>query len=296
MPNARDATATTTFQKLLVLGPTGSGKTTQIWTLPGRKFLYAFDPNALLSLRGCDIDYEEFLPDALELDATLKGFNKGAKDDTLKSKREPSVYMRWVNDLNKRHEEGFFKDYQWLCIDSLTLLANAVMDRQMFINGRYGGTEDLADYRVAGSKIAEVFRSICSLPINLYCTGHITSFQDDKTKRIETQINLPGKARNMLPMLFSNIWLAAASTDDKVGYVIHTKAEARGFQAIRTTIPNLPPIADVNIKDFNRAGDYGIGGILKNAKSRVTATPPVPATQPKQPQAAPGAAVEPAAS
>lgn len=284
MPNARDA-ALTHYHKLLVLGPTGSGKTTQIWTLPGRKFAYLFDPNAILSLRGCDIEYEEFLPDALELDATLKGFNKGSTSDQLKTstKREPTVYMRWVADLNDKHAKGFFKNFDWLCIDSLSLLANAVMDRQMYINGRYGGTEDLADYRVAGSKIAEVFRSICSLPINLYCTGHLTSFQDDKTKRIETQINLPGKARNMLPILFSNIWLAQAATDEKVGHVILTKAEARGFQSIRTTIAGLPAVCDVNIKDFTKPEQFGIGAILKGAKPRAA----MPLTKPTT---APGAA------
>src|SRR5512146_2529549 len=110
MANARDAAAPS-FNRLLVLGRGGSGKSTQIWTLPGRKFAYLFDPNALLSLRGCDLEYEQFLPDSLELDATLKGFNKGAKDDKLKSSREPTVYMRWVEDLNRRGDAGFFKEF-----------------------------------------------------------------------------------------------------------------------------------------------------------------------------------------
>lgn len=276
MPNARDAAAPS-FNRLLVVGRAGSGKSTQVWALPGRKFAYLFDPNALLALRGCDLEYEAFLPDSLELDATLKGFNKGSKDDKLKINREPTVYMRWVEDLNRRADSGFFKDFDWLIFDSLSLLSNAVFDRQMWLNGRYGGIEDLADFRVVGSKIAEVFRSICALPINLYCTGHLNSFQDDKTKRIETQINLPGRARTMLPMLFSNIWEARANTDEKAGYVILTRAEPRGFDSIRSTIPGLKPIEDVTLP-VDSAGRYvnpqnhGIGALLKRAQPRAVLT------------------------
>ena len=86
-----------------------AAKRQHIWGLPGRKFAYLFDPAALPSLRGLDIDYEQFLPECLELDATLKGFNKGAKDDKLKTSREPTVYMRWVEDLNKRCRRWFLQ-------------------------------------------------------------------------------------------------------------------------------------------------------------------------------------------
>ena len=46
----------------LLLGPTGSGKTSQILTLPGKTFCYLFDPSSLATLKGHDIEYELFLP------------------------------------------------------------------------------------------------------------------------------------------------------------------------------------------------------------------------------------------
>ena len=75
---------------------------------------YLFDPNAKLSLQGADIDYEEFLPDVLEMDSSLRGFNKGSVSDKSISKREPSVYMRWGKDLNDKATAGFFTNYDWL--------------------------------------------------------------------------------------------------------------------------------------------------------------------------------------
>ena len=55
MPNAKDSHAKVAH-KILILGKTGSGKTTQFLTLPGKKFIYLFDPNAILTLQdGSDL-------------------------------------------------------------------------------------------------------------------------------------------------------------------------------------------------------------------------------------------------
>lgn len=274
--NAKDADFAA-YERILVVGPTGSGKSAQIWTLPGRKFAYIFDPNSMQTLRGCDIDYELFLPEVLEMDATLKGFNKGAKSDRLTSKREPTVYLDWVENVNEKVEKGFFDQYDWLIFDSLTFLSKATMDRQLYINGRYGDIEDLADYRVVGSKLADVFQSIVSLPINIYATGHLQTFQDEKTKKITTNIWLPGKARNILPLIFTNVWLAKTEEDEDGGLVhlIRTKPEPRGLQDIRTSIPGLEAEENVTIRSFSSlqhvGAKGGIGALLEHRSQNVVA-------------------------
>jgi GTPase SAR1 family protein len=273
MPNARDAFDTPTFQKILVLGKGGSGKTSQFITLPGKKFVYLFDPGSRASIEGIDIDYEEFLPDAGDLDLWLRGFNTGSKSDTPKKgpgiiAPEPRCYFEWAEDFNQRVSDGFFANYAWIGFDSLTLLSKAMMDRQLFLNNRYGGIEDRADYRITGSKIGSVFRSICSMPNNIYATGHLTTFENEKTKILSTEINLPGSARTLLPLLFTNIWEARATTDGKNNYVLITKPEQRGFQEIRTSLLGLNPVEDVVIKDFKTPEKFGIGRMLSVAKNR----------------------------
>lgn len=217
------------------------------------------------------MDYEEFYPEFLEMDATLKGFNKNAKDDKPATKREPTLYMRWIDDINKRVEDGFFTGYDWLIFDSLTFLSKSVMDRQTFINGRYGGIEDLGDYRVVGSKLADVFGSIAGLPINILATGHISAFEDEKTKRIITQLQLPGKARNVLPLLFTNIWLAHTEEGDKgkLKYMVRTQPDPRGLKDIRNSIQGLAAEEDVTIPTFNEQSTrYGIGKLLTAVKEK----------------------------
>lgn len=270
MPNAKDA-AVEAHKRILLVGRTGSGKTTQIWSLPGRKFGYIFDPNAMSSLRGCDIDYEEFLPDVLGMDMTLKGFNKGAKSDSLTASREkpePKIFNKWVDDFNSKHSKGFFNGYQWLVFDSATFFTKAVMDRQLFINGRYGEVEDRPDYKIVGAKVADIFANISGMKINILMTGHIATYQDEKTQRIDTQLNLPGRARNSLPLQFTDIWLAHVTDAEKgAKYLVRTVPDPRGLQDIRCSVPGLAAIEEVTIKDFKNPTACGIGALLKKARA-----------------------------
>ena len=56
--------------RILAIGPAGSGKSTQLKTLPGKKLLFCFEDNALNSLQGdADIDYQLYLPDVVEIAA-----------------------------------------------------------------------------------------------------------------------------------------------------------------------------------------------------------------------------------
>lgn len=273
MPNAKDAELTNT-KRILMLGKTGSGKTAQIWTLPGKKFVYIFDPNTLSTIRGLDIEYAEFMPDVLEMDAMLKGFNKGAMDDKLPtktSKREPTAYIDWVSDLNKRVEEKYFESFQWLIFDSTTFISRAIMSRQLYINNRYGGLSDRADYRVVGDKIAELFSTINTMPLNIYATGHLQSYEDEKTSKVETKINLPGQARTILPLVFTDIFMT--TTDEggpkgEVRYLIRTQPEARGFQDIRTSMRGLKALEDVTIGTWGDGSvRYGIGKLLSQQRN-----------------------------
>lgn len=277
MPNAKDARLSSP-QRLLVVGPVGSGKTQQIITLPGRKFVYVFEPNTMRTLGGYDLDYEEFLITPSEMDFTLKGFNKDSKSDKLpgNKKPEPKQMIRWIDDFNAKCESGFFLDYDWLCFESLTLFKEILMDRQMFLNNRFGDIEDRADYRIAGSKLSEIFQVLTALPINLYVTGHLNEFEDEKTKKVRVQLDIPGSARRKLPVVFTNIWETSATTDTDKKYIIKTRADPRGFQDIRTSIRGLKDIEDVTFdpKDFDESTklykhpeNFGIGALLKRYKA-----------------------------
>lgn len=272
MPNAADADVSP-FHRIMLVGPTGSGKSAQIWTLPGRRFIYVFDPNTMATISGCDADYELFLPEFGDMDATLKGFNKDPRTnrtyvgDKPKKPKEPTLYMRWVEHINEFVESGRVKEFDWLVFDSMTFIAKSIMDRQLHINNRYGDLEELGDYRVVGSKIADVFGTISSLPLNILSTGHIQVYEDEKTKKNVTQIMLPGKSRAMLPLSHTDTWEARAG--EKPGtWEVKTLPEARGLQEIRSAMRGLKPVEDVTIRDWKNPTQYGIGGLIAKATKR----------------------------
>src|SRR5262245_43484201 len=213
-----------------------------------------------------------FLPEITDVDTSLKGFNRGSKDDGvgLKKRRiEPHLYNRWEDDVIKRD----FSPYNWLVIDSLTFLSKAIMDRQLYINNRYGGTEEIADYKVVCSKLAEVFGAITGAPINIFCTAHLSVYQDEKTSRIETQLYLPGRARSIIPLQFTDVFLAVTRDDEKKGtvYEVRTKPDPKGLQDIRTSIPGLDTFEDVTIQRFDdRSTDYGVGALVSGKRRFAT--------------------------
>lgn len=256
------------MSSILLVGRSGSGKTAQIWTLPGRKFAYVFDPNSMATLRGCpDLDVKEYYPDLLEMDATLKGFNKGSTSDEPSSAREPLIYSSWIDDINEKVESKFFADYQWVCFDSITFITKAVMDRQLYINKRYGEPEDRADYKIVGMKLFDVFSSINSMPgVDIFATGHLDTYKDEHTAKVETQLKLPGRARDMFPLIFTNVWLTHIEEfEDGLGYMVRTRPDPKGLRDIRCTIQGLETDEDVTIAPFPPNGDaskYGIGALL----------------------------------
>jgi len=263
--NAKNA-APSIYENILVVGVPGSGKSSLIRTLPGRKFVYIFDPNGLRSLKGADVDYEEWLPEALEIDATIKGFNKGARtDDRPADPREPKVYVDWCEDIAAKAKEDFFAPYDWVCFDSITLLQKACHNRQSYVNNRFGKPEDIADYRIVGSKISDLIRSATSEKVNTFFTGHTDSWQDDTTKTISVELALSGSAKKQVPLVMSNIWLAQCqSTDKEIKYVVQTRPADRGLQTIRSSIRGLEMYEDVTIRDFDEPEQFGVAKLLNN--------------------------------
>ena len=269
MMNAKEASLSVKHRIMLV-GPTGSGKTAQLWTLPGKKFVYVFDPNTLPTIRGCDIDYELFVPTLDEVDWSLKGFNKGSKSDKPKRRVEPTVYDDFCANFNEKYDDGFFERYDWVGFDSVTFMHRACMDRTLYLNGRFGDVEDISDYRVVGSKLTDVFNSITSLPCHIFATGHTNVYTNDKTKKVTTEIYLPGKARNIVPLMMSNVWFTKVEeVDGRLRYFVRTKPDPRGLVDIRCCFNNLEAEEDVTIDSFSKLepGKGGLGALLARAEA-----------------------------
>ena len=259
MPNAKDAKEIAAH-RILVLGDTGGGKTTQFLTLPGKKFAYLFDSNALLSLKGYDVDYEEFLPDRLNLNIHSLSKDKGG--DRV-SAHKNDMFTEWQKDFEGKVDSGFFDQYDAICFDSATTLLDLIMDRILTINGRAGQWPQQDDYGPQMVAFTNICRTLTSLGKTVYMTGHLEMRQEDLSKRIYRQPMMTGRLRTKIPLLFSDIFVAEAQNDGKgnISHVFQTVPD-KITTTVRTSIKGLDPYEDVTL-DFSKPLEgQGLGHIL----------------------------------
>ena len=282
MANAKDVSGIK-HERILLIGDTGSGKSTQLLTLPGRKFVYIFDPNALATYAGFDVDYETYLPELADVDFMPRSIRKDKKQykDEVKgfTGGDTKLYLDWAADVNQKVADGFFDDYDVVAIDSLTLWGAAALDRIGQLQEQVGSEDNRTDYRIAGEVESNALRAFLSLPCTIVCMAHTEVWQDDKTHKIFKRITLHGGARVRVPLLFTNIWVTAGEEGEEgYMYTLQTRPD-RDNPIVRSTVPDLDFIEDVTIPSdvFKEHGDltqYGIGGIL----SRTNRVMPVKST------------------
>lgn len=261
MPNAKDASPATA-KRVLAVGPAGSGKTTQILTLPGRKFVYIFDPNALQSLQGYDVDYEQFTPDIGSF--AITSLTRGKGDKPTKSATS-DAYLRWEEHFEQSLDGGFFQEYQWICFDSCTTLLDMIMDRVLTINQRPGQWPNQDDYGPQMNTFRNIMRAATSIPgVNFYLTGHIEPNKDEVTGRIFNTVLMTGKLRQKIPILFSDMLTFGAESDQKgnVRYTVRTTPD-RMNPNVRCSVRDIDSIIDVTLDwQFDPVGQ-GLGRYLR---------------------------------
>lgn len=259
MPNAKDAKKET-VHRILVLGDTGSGKTSQFLTLPGRKFMYCFDSNALLSLQGFDVEYEEFLPDRLS--NSVRSLSSGKGD--LTRNHQNTTYLEWEKDFEERMDDGYFDQFDVIGLDSGTTLLSLIMDRVLTINGRGGFWPQQDDYAPQMNTFNKIVRNFTSIGKPFYMTGHMEYKTDKATERMFRQPLMTGQLRVRVPLLFSDIFFAEVKNDGKgnMRYTLQTVPD-RMTTTIRTSIKGLDPVEDVTIDFSQPLEEQGLGRILQ---------------------------------
>lgn len=262
MPNALQAHSVAKH-KFLMLGDTGTGKTSQFLTLPGKKFIYLFDPNAILSLQGFDIEYEEFLPDALNMSAG--SLSKGKGDKTTNHQNQ--MYVEWERDFDEKMKDGFFDGFDVIGLDSATTFQDLIMDRILTINGRAGQWPQQDDYGPQMQVFTSVMRTLNSLGKTIYITGHMETKQDETTKRILKQPMMTGRLKTKIPLLFSDIFVTMSENDGQgnISYKIQTVPD-RMTSTIRTSLKNVEPFEDVTIDWSKDVVGQGLGALLEMEK------------------------------
>lgn len=252
----------------LLIGPAGSGKTMQLRTIPGKKLVFAFEQNSINTLAGDpDIAYKLYLPDDVEI-ATRSLSTKANQSGRVAPDEgtAPTAYESFRQDFNEVITSKQILDFDVVCIDSLTSMSKAIMDRILYINNRMGCQPQQDDWSAQIVNVENVVRKLTSLPIILYVTAHDELKRDDSSGRQVMDLVLTGQLKTRVPMLFSDIYKCMSkSTEEEDRYILMTRPDEQNLR-IRRSFTDLPYYVDATIKDESKPSKYGLGAILAKSK------------------------------
>jgi hypothetical protein len=260
------------INSFLLVGPGGSGKTFQFRTLPGKKFAWVFDPNALASLAGQDIEYFDGVVDISGKGAPTK--DVGA---LLKSGTDTAfdIYTRFWNDFRDKQVKGFFDDYQAFLFDGLTGWGAIVEDVVLRQLGKPTGEIEKREWSQYHKELSKPLRDIAALVAengkSLLVTAHRRQKMDQAgEKLLSTDISVTGQSRNIVPIHFANIMFTTSEGDSKgVRYFAYTKrSEIIGDARMSDALSHLPMKIELTVADTTKPTDYGLGKLIKESNAK----------------------------
>lgn len=172
--------------KMLIYGASGAGKTRLSSTLPGKSFILSVE-KGLLSLRDCDIDT-----------ATINN----------------------IADLREAFEIVAKSDkYQNVVLDSLTEIAEQILDVESSKKTKSGEPVGLAAYNELYKQIMKICRNFRDLPNkNVVFTALVEREKDELSGAVLLFPLLPGKKlQGEVPALFDEVFYINTATDKETG-------------------------------------------------------------------------------
>lgn len=263
MPNAKELDMKGQ-KKILNYGTAGTGKTTMFLTLPGKKFLYVFDPASLTVIAGHDIDYEAYLPDPqLRIKSRMRKGGGVKGEDRKMAKFRPESFGKF-----QKHAMEFIGDalegYDVIGLDSLSTLRMACMDEILHLDGRADQVPELSDYNIEGITINKMMASFCAVPNKIiYLIAHCDLIQDVTSKKVQNQINATKNVRSFLPRLMTDVWVSTAEiVGGETKYDLQT-SPSREYPHAKNSF-GLDPHVEVTLRKGNVPLErQGVGAFFK---------------------------------
>lgn len=265
MPSAKDLNVFDVPRKILLYGDAGSGKTTQLLTLEGKKFVYMFDPSGIHSIAGHDIDYEEFYPEVVAMNMPRR--MKGKVDPKKENTSIPEMFAYFRKHANSFVSEKMYENYNIISLDSLTSLSRGILDRSLGLNNALDVIPELSDYMILGTTVSRVVRSFTNLPKTIIFTAHSALVQDELTKRILYEVTVGSGPRRDLPPILSDILVTHSDSSGQSQRFFIQTTPTREYPLAKNTL-GLNGMVEVTL-DFNKPLiNQGLGGLIKKALTR----------------------------
>lgn len=236
--NLADLQAGNAFAKVLLIGPSGAGKTVAAATFPGKKLFLDFD-NKVSSAANFYADKPEVLK-AID----VKQYGKLS----IKSSNHPAIKHRmqqFQDDMVpffKMHDAKQKLPFDTLIIDTITTLTDTIMEDYRYVSqlGVKRPNQDQnsqSDYGLLATHFKQIIGRLLALDCHVLFIGHSQLETDEATGVRSNEILMPGQMKSKLGIYFEEVYFA--KVNQKGERVWQTQADGR-TTFCRTQRKNMP--------------------------------------------------------
>lgn len=183
MPSALDVTVTSEYLKMMLVGESGTGKSTFAASSPTPGFVFDFGKE-ILSYRGKDFDYEQY-------DVSPQGWTK---------------FERNFIQLKKEIKEE--KKYKTVIVDNLSAMSDLCMEKALQLDPKRSTTNGPlwnVHYGMVKNLMEGKLRQFLNLNCNLIFIAHLSTLTDEDGAVIGVEPSLTGKLSVDIPAYFNEV-------------------------------------------------------------------------------------------
>lgn len=256
MENTKDLSNKLEGFSLLLIGATGSGKSTMAASAPTPGFLIDVGDEAL-SYRGKDFDY-------IKISKDKKGTNTLNNIlIQLKHGKQPDPNVKGRTAILELPD----KEYKTYVLDNSTALADAAMQYALSVESGTGpGGSPIwnVHYPIVTNYMAGTIRNFLDLPGNRIVCCHIEMFRDEVLGKIFFRPMIGGKLVTKLPTMFDEVLYAQTKNVSGKGLQYLLQTINKGFYEARSRISGR----ERRLPDFIPNDWASLIGGMKNASTK----------------------------
>lgn len=228
------------FNRVLLYGGTGTGKTYSLRTFKLPLFVDSFDPGGSVCLKDFVKDGKAIVRSEFEVEDW----------------DSPSAFDKWDRGFDAVVRTGVFEQVGTYCLDSATTWAQAALNVVLKANGRAGKVPHQNDWYPQMVLIEKSLRNIMNLPCDVVFICHDDAVKDEMTGGLSRLPLLTGKLSKRIPLLFSEMYYSQVVRSSKgAEYKWQTVSDSQIAARSRNAATAKVKVEPMEIADFRKLAD-----------------------------------------
>lgn len=227
--------------KLLIVGPSGAGKTIGACTFPGKIKIFDFDGKVTSAAQFYSSNTEKL--DSIEFTPYSKMPIKG--DISLKRKPRMQSFLDDLQEIYNLQNKKQKLPFDTLIVDSITTLADSIMEdyREVSQTGIKRPNKDqnsMSDYGLLATHFKQIVCGILALECNVVFIAHSSLVKDESSGTITNEIMFPGQMAGKLGIYFEEVYFAKVNSKGEHIWQVKGDTKTAFCRTQRKLAPEIP--------------------------------------------------------